>query len=79
MECKDRGFFSYCKGFIYNTLIKVVWAGDFPDYITDRKTYKIIPIFVVFITILIVFIGAMVLVLALGVFLPMWDLASVAK
>ena len=29
--------------------------------------------------ILIVFIGAMVLVLALGVFLPMWDLAAAAK
>ncbi|MDH5396409.1 MAG: type II secretion system F family protein, partial [Gammaproteobacteria bacterium] len=42
------------------------------DYDVKNLTSAIEPI-------LIVFIGAMVLVLALGVFLPMWDLASVAK
>lgn len=42
------------------------------DYDVKNLTSAIEPI-------LIVFIGAMVLVLALGVFLPMWDLAAVAK
>ena len=42
------------------------------DYDVKNLTSAIEPI-------LIIFIGAMVLVLALGVFLPMWDLASVAK
>ena len=42
------------------------------DYDVKNLTSAIEPI-------LIVFIGAMVLVLALGVFLPMWDLASAAK
>lgn len=42
------------------------------DYDVKNLTSAIEPI-------LIIFIGAMVLVLALGVFLPMWDLASAAK
>lgn len=42
------------------------------DYEVKNLTTAIEPI-------LIVFIGAMVLVLALGVFLPMWDLMSAAK
>lgn len=42
------------------------------DYDVKNLTSAIEPI-------LIVFIGAMVLVLALGVFLPMWDLAAAAK
>ena len=42
------------------------------DYDVKNLTSAIEPI-------LIVFIGIMVLVLALGVFLPMWDLASAAK
>ena len=42
------------------------------DYDVKNLTSAIEPI-------LIVFIGAMVLVLALGVFLPMWDLAGAAK
>jgi MSHA biogenesis protein MshG len=42
------------------------------DYDVKNLTSAIEPI-------LIVFIGAMVLVLALGVFLPMWDLMSAAK
>ena len=42
------------------------------DYDVKNLTSAIEPV-------LIVFIGAMVLVLALGVFLPMWDLASAAK
>ncbi len=42
------------------------------DYDVKNLTSAIEPI-------LIVFIGAMVLVLALGVFLPMWDLAGVAQ
>ena len=42
------------------------------DYDVKNLTSAIEPI-------LIIFIGAMVLMLALGVFLPMWDLASAAK
>ncbi|MDH5371271.1 MAG: type II secretion system F family protein, partial [Gammaproteobacteria bacterium] len=42
------------------------------DYDVKNLTSAIEPI-------LIVFIGIMVLVLALGVFLPMWDLAAAAK
>lgn len=42
------------------------------DYDVKNLTSAIEPI-------LIIFIGAMVLVLALGVFLPMWDLAGAAK
>jgi hypothetical protein len=32
-ECKVGCFFSFCKDFIYNTLIKVVGTGNIPDEI----------------------------------------------
>ena len=57
MECKFGGFFSFFKGFGYNTLIKIIGAGDVPYEIANGESNKIKPVFVVLISILIVFVG----------------------
>ena len=57
MECKVGGFFPYCKAFTNNTLIKVIGAWNIPEDITDGKANKVVPVFVVFVSILVVFVG----------------------
>jgi type II secretory pathway component PulF len=53
--------------------------GKISDYYDREVDYSVKNLTSMIEPILIVFMGAMVLFIALGVFLPMWDLTKLAK